>query len=63
MGSFEIDANFPIYTAYTYGTENVEKLETKLAASGYSLADRLQVGSTIGAHVGPGVYGVLFVIK
>lgn len=63
MGSFEIDANFPIYTAYTYGIENVEKLESKLSAAGYSPADRLQVGSTIGAHVGPGVYGVLFVIK
>lgn len=63
MGAFEIDESFPIFTVYTYGTENVEKLEARLSAAGYSPAERLQVGSTIGAHVGPGVYGVLFVTK
>ena len=62
-GSFEVDDRFPMYSLYTYGTENVEKLETKLAAAGYNPQDRLQIGSTIGAHTGPGVYGVLFVAK
>ena len=63
VNSFEIDARFPMYCVYTYGTENVEKLETKLTAAGYNPKERLQVGSTIGAHTGPGVYGVLFVTK
>ena len=62
-GSFEVDDRFPMYSLYTYGTENVEKLETKLAAAGYKPQERLQIGSTIGAHTGPGVYGVLFVTK
>ena len=62
-GSFEVDNRFPMYSLYTYGTENVEKLETKLAAAGYNPQERLQIGSTIGAHTGPGVYGVLFVTK
>ena len=62
-GSFEVDDRFPMYSLYTYGTENVEKLETKLAAAGYNPQERLQIGSTIGAHTGPGVYGVLFVAK
>lgn len=62
-GSFEVDDRFPMYSLYTYGTENVEKLETKLAAAGYNPQGRLQIGSTIGAHTGPGVYGVLFVAK
>lgn len=62
-GSFEVDDRFPMYSLYTYGTENVEKLETKLAAAGYNPQERLQIGSTIGAHTGPGVYGVLFVTK
>lgn len=63
MDTFEMDEDFPMYTLYTSGTENVEKLEAKLSAAGYRSAERLQVGSTIGAHVGPGAYGVLFVIK
>ncbi|MBQ8740170.1 MAG: DegV family protein [Clostridia bacterium] len=57
----KINPDFPIYSLYTYGTENCEALEAKLKDSGYDIADRLQVGSTIGAHVGPGVYAVLFV--
>ncbi len=57
----KINTDFPIYSLYTYGTENIEALEEKLKQNGYSIADRLQVGSTIGAHVGPGVYAVMFV--
>ena len=37
--------------------------EEKLKGEGYSLGTRLQIGSAIGAHVGPGAYGVLFVEK
>lgn len=58
-----VDPHFPIYTLYTYGTENLENLEKKLASCGYETAGRLQVGPTIGAHAGPGVYGVMFVTE
>lgn len=61
--SHTIDTNFPIYPMYTSGTENCEVLEQKLIDNGYDIAERLQIGSTIGAHVGPGVYAVLFVEK
>lgn len=61
--SHKIDKNFPIYSLYTCGTENCETLEKKLAENGYEINGRLQVGATIGAHVGPGVYAVLFVEK
>ena len=59
--SHEINPDFPIYSLYTYGTENCETLEQKLGDNGYAIAERLQIGSTIGTHVGPGVYAVLFV--
>ncbi len=59
----EIDTDFPIFSLYTFGEENCIKLEEKLEEAGYSVSDRLQVGSTIGAHVGPGLYGVFFVEK
>ncbi len=61
--SHTIDTDFPIYPMYTSGTENCEALEQKLIDNGYDIAERLQIGSTIGAHVGPGVYAVLFVEK
>lgn len=61
--SYEIDNSFPVCSLYTYGTENCEILEEKLNDEGYSVAERLQVGSTIGTHVGPGVYGVILVSR
>lgn len=56
-----IRAEFPLYAIYTYGTENCEKFEEKLAENGYSVSGRLQVGATIGAHIGPNAFGVVFV--
>lgn len=61
--TFEIDETFPICSLYTYGEENCIKLEEKLSSEGYEVAERLQIGPTIGTHVGPGVYGVFFVEK
>lgn len=59
----ELNAEFPLYTVYAYGSENTEKLEEKLAAEGYTISARLQLGSTIGAHVGPGAFGIIYVEK
>lgn len=63
LGSKELDTTFPLYTVYAYGSENTEKLEEKLASEGYKVSDRLQLGSTIGAHVGPGAFGIIYVEK
>ena len=59
----EIDTTFPIYSIYAVGEENTEKLEQKLGKEGVRVTKRLQIGSTIGCHVGPGAYGVAFVTK
>ena len=59
----EIDPDFPVYSLYTSGTAHTEKLEKSLQDLGISVSDRRQVGPTIGAHVGPNVYGVVFVVK
>ncbi len=58
-----IDTDFPMYSIYSYGIENVEKLEKKLEKEGLTMDARLQMGATIGAHVGPGVFGIVFVEK
>ena len=59
----QIDTTFPIYSLYAVGEENTEKLEQKLGKEGVRVTKRLQIGSTIGCHVGPGAYGVIFVTK
>lgn len=56
-----VSTEFPLYVIYTYGTENCEKFEEKLTENGYSVSGRLQVGATIGAHIGPNAFGVVFV--
>lgn len=61
--SHEIDERFPVWALYTYGTENVEELKARVEEKGISVAETRQIGSTIGAHIGPGVYAVLFVEK
>lgn len=58
------DDSFPMYSIYTYGEENTEHLERKFyEETGYVVKERLQIGPTIGAHVGPGAYGIVFVTK
>ncbi len=59
----DIDATFPIYSIYSLGEENSEKFEQKLGKEGVRVTKRLQLGSTIGCHIGPGAYGVIFVTK
>jgi DegV family protein with EDD domain len=63
ISSYEIDTDFPVYTVYAVGEENTEKLEEKLAGVGVQTGPRLQLGATIGVHVGPGTYGVMFIKK
>lgn len=63
MQEYEIDENYPIYSIYSYGVENCISLEARIISTGYTILDRKQVGATIGCHVGPGAFGVLFVYK
>ena len=63
MQEYESDENYPIYSIYSYGVENCISLEAKVENAGYLLHSRKQIGATIGCHVGPGAFGVLFVHK
>lgn len=63
MSRHSIDMNYPICTLYSFGEENCIALEQTLAAQGIQVESRAQVGPTIGAHVGPGLYGIIFVEK
>ncbi len=59
----ELDPDYPIYSLYTYGTENSEKFEERLESAEIHPAARLQVGPTIGTHIGPNAFGIMYVIK
>lgn len=63
MEEKELDSDFPVYSLYAYGTENTEKLEQKLETIGIHCTERLQLGATIGTHVGPGAFAVVYVEK
>ena len=53
MQSDIVDTLYPVYTLYSYGLENVEKLESKLDLD----VNRVRIGSTIGVHIGPNAFG------
>jgi len=56
------DQEFDSYTVFTCGTENLQRFEESLSEAGISFKSRMQVGPTIGAHVGPEVFG-LFIVE
>lgn len=58
-----IDDGFPIYPIYSYGTANCAAFEEKLHKDGIKTEERLQIGSTIGTHIGPEAFGIVFVSK
>lgn len=63
LRSVDIDDTFPIYTIYSYGTNNIELFEKKLTSENYAATGRLQIGATIGSHIGPEAFGIIFVTK
>lgn len=58
-----LDDSFPVYSIYSFGTENCEKFECRLRENGISVTSRLQIGPTIGTHIGPQAFGIVYVTK
>lgn len=63
IGDSNIDPDFPRYSVYTQGLENSELFEKRVTDAGIEITERYQIGATIGAHIGPGVFGLVFVEK
>lgn len=57
------DPAFPLYSIFSYGDENCINMEEKIAKAGFTSDGRLQIGSTIGTHIGPRAFGVIFVAE
>lgn len=58
-----LDEDFPVYSIYSYGTSNCERFEEKLKETNIRPTLRLQIGSTIGTHIGPEAFGLIYVVK
>ena len=58
-----VDPRYPILPLYTAGRENCIAFLRQAAQAGYActIDDAISVGPTIGAHVGPGVFGLAYV--
>ena len=56
-----IDENYPMVMGYTSGMENCDKLAEKSLSLGIKEDKRIQIGPTIGSHVGPGTFGLIFI--
>lgn len=63
LQSTSVDSSYPFYSLYTYGNDNIDLLESKLSETNINIAARVQVGPTVGSHIGPNVFGVCFVEK
>ena len=63
LAEYELHEAYPLYSLFTYGTSNCEKLEAKLIKENYQIKKRQQIGPTIGTHVGPEAFGICFVEK
>lgn len=57
------DLNYPFYTLYTYGTENLDKLIHRLEKEEYPIYHHLQLGAVIGTHIGPNAFGICYIEK
>lgn len=58
-----IEETYPLATIFTTGHKNCEKLETKLLENEITITERVQIGPTIGTHVGVEAFGFIFVSK
>ena len=59
-----IDLTYPVYAIYSYGTKNCEIFREKLASIDIHPMDEiLQIGSSIGSHIGPEAFGIIYAVE
>lgn len=61
IGEDTIDTAFPVYALYSYGTENCDTFVERAKENGIKFDEILQIGPTIGTHIGVGAYGIIYV--
>lgn len=61
----KIDNQYPIYPIYADKDINIRKFVEKMGKEGYSIEEKniMGIGSTIGTHMGPGGFGIVYVLQ
>lgn len=57
----QISKDYPSYLLYSYGNVNLDAFHRKLDDNCIFCNETLQIGPTIGAHIGPEAFGIVFV--
>jgi DegV family protein with EDD domain len=57
------DTRYPVYGIYSSQDDNLRELTEKLAQKGQTVSQQFGIGPVIGAHIGPGAYGVVYIAK
>ena len=63
MKNADVDRNFPLYLIYSYKPENSMKLKKALETADIPVDEVYGLGATLGVHVGPGAFGVIYIAK
>ena len=65
MEKVKPDADFPIYLMYSHDRKNTDILAEALRGEGYDIPEEciVNIGATIGAHVGVGACGAIYVAQ
>lgn len=61
--SSALDKEHVPYLLYSYGQNNMLKLKEKLLHLGLRFDEIKQIGSTIGSHIGPEAFGLIYVVR
>lgn len=59
----DLDPTYPLYLVYSYNDTNVKKLCKALEDAGHKVDGIFEIGATLGVHIGPGAFGVVYVEK
>lgn len=57
------DLSRPVSLIYSDDFNSCDELYLKLKESGVSVSERVGIGPAVGAHIGPGAFGVVFMVK
>lgn len=58
-----LNPEHPVYLIYSYNPANAEKLHKAMTDAGIPVKACLEIGATLGVHIGPGAVGVVYVEK
>lgn len=63
LGKEDIDKDMPVYVLHSYGEDNSKVFAKAVKDMEIDNIEEFQIGPTIGTHIGPGAYGIIFVEK